>query len=100
MKKWLVTALKAAIAAVALYFAFRNIKWEELKAIHWGLSVLWFFPAILLYNISQFISAYRLLQFYNLLDNAYLIVSTCSYTISGCLLTFFCRVGSVAIFIM
>ncbi|WP_276503949.1 lysylphosphatidylglycerol synthase transmembrane domain-containing protein [Terrimonas pollutisoli] len=68
MKKWMLTVLKGIIAIVAMYFAFRNIKWEELKAIRWSLSLVWLLPAILLYNGSQFISAYRLLQFYKLLE--------------------------------
>lgn len=68
MKRWLITVLKIVIAAVAMYFAFRNIKWEELKIIRWGLNILWLFPAILFYNVSQFISAYRLLHFYRLTD--------------------------------
>lgn len=68
MKKWMLTVLKGMIAIVAMYFAFRNIKWDELIAIRWNISAIWLLPAILLYNVSQFISAYRLLQFYKLLE--------------------------------
>lgn len=65
----MLTILKIIVAMVAMYFAFRNIKWEELKTIQWNISIFWLLPAIIFYNASQFISAYRLLQFYKLLDS-------------------------------
>ncbi len=68
MKKWMLTLLKGIIAAVAMYIAFRNINWEEIKNINWNASFGWLLPAAILFNLSQFISAYRLLQFYKLLD--------------------------------
>jgi uncharacterized membrane protein YbhN (UPF0104 family) len=70
MKKWMLTILKIIVAMVAMYFAFRNIKWEELKTIQWNISIFWLLPAIIFYNASQFISAYRLLQFNKLLDSS------------------------------
>lgn len=68
MKKWISVFLKLIIAAIAIYFALRQVNWNELKNVRWGISVAWLIPAIILYNSSQFISAYRLLQFYKLLD--------------------------------
>lgn len=68
MKKWLLVLLKIIIASVAMYFAFRNVNFKDLEKIKWGFSVWWLLPAILFYNTSQFISAYRLQQFYLLLD--------------------------------
>jgi len=70
MKKWMSALLKCIIAAVALYFAFRQVNWEEIKQIKWSISWGWLLPAVILFNASQFISAYRLLQFYKLLDPA------------------------------
>ena len=68
MKKWMAVLLKLIIAAIAIYFALRQVNWDELKNVKWGASVAWLIPAIILYNSSQFLSAYRLLQFYKLLD--------------------------------
>lgn len=69
MKKWISVFLKCIIAAIAIYFALQQVNWEELKNIRWGVSVGWLIPAIILFNCSQFLSAYRLLQFYKLLDS-------------------------------
>src|SRR5688572_19551010 len=68
MKKWMAVLLKLIIAAIAIYFALRQVNWDELKNVKWGASVAWLIPAVILYNSSQFLSAYRLLQFYKLLD--------------------------------
>ncbi len=68
MKKWISALLKCVIAAIAVYFALRQVNWTELKNIRWSASVAWLLPAVLFFNSSQFLSAYRLLQFYKLLD--------------------------------
>ena len=68
MKKWISALLKCVIAAIAVYFALRQVNWTELKNLRWSASVAWLIPAIIFFNSSQFLSAYRLLQFYKLLD--------------------------------
>ncbi len=67
MKKWLIILLKGAVAITAMYIAFRHVNMKELKALSWDLSLLWLLPAFICFNASQFISAYRLLQYYRLL---------------------------------
>lgn len=66
MKKLIFVLIRVFIAAIAMYFAFRKIDWEDLNQFEWSRALLWLLPALLLYNISQFISAYRLLHFYKI----------------------------------
>ena len=68
MKKWLPVILKCIVAIVATYMALRHVKNNELQHIRWNISVIWLLPAILLFNASQFVSAYRLLQYYKTLN--------------------------------
>jgi uncharacterized membrane protein YbhN (UPF0104 family) len=68
MKKSLLIALKGIVAATAIYIAFRHVNRDELKHIGWHVSFVWLLPAIILFNASQCISSYRLLQFYHLCD--------------------------------
>lgn len=70
MKKWLLLAARIVIAGVAMYFALRKINWQEVKQFDWGISLFWLLPAIVLYNLSQFTSAFRLLQFYRIYQTA------------------------------
>lgn len=66
MKKWILIVIRVLVATAAMYFALRKINWQELKQFEWNSSLLWLLPALLLFNASQFISAYRLLQFYKI----------------------------------
>lgn len=68
MKKWLLITLKCIVAIVAAYIALRHVNSNELKHMRWNFSILWLLPAILLFNASQFVSAYRLLQYYKTLN--------------------------------
>ena len=68
MKKWLLILARILIAIAAMYFALRNINWRELGQLGWNASLIWLLPAFVFYNISQCISAYRLLQFYKILQ--------------------------------
>ncbi|OQP40786.1 hypothetical protein A4H97_14310 [Niastella yeongjuensis] len=68
MKKWLPVLAKCLVAVVAIAIALQHVNREELKHFRWDLSVSWILPAILFFNASQFLSAYRLLQYYNLLQ--------------------------------
>lgn len=68
MKKWLFLTARLLIAIAAMYLATRKIDWHELKQFNWGPSLLWLVPAFICYNISQCISAYRLLQYYRILQ--------------------------------
>jgi glycosyltransferase 2 family protein len=67
MKKWLLVLVKCLVAIVAIVIALRHVNWNELNLIRGNLAVIWILPAILFFNASQFVSAYRLLQFYGLL---------------------------------
>lgn len=64
MKKGILILARILIAIAAMYLALRKINWQEVNQFEWNSSLLWLLPALLLYNVSQFISAYRLLQFY------------------------------------
>lgn len=64
MKKAILLVARILVAIAAMYLALRNINWQEVNQFEWGTSLLWLIPALLAYNISQFISAYRLLRFY------------------------------------
>ena len=66
MKKWLLIAARVLVAVAAMWLALRNISWTELNQFEWNGSLWWLIPALLFFNISQFVSAYRLLQFYKI----------------------------------
>jgi glycosyltransferase 2 family protein len=70
MKKWLLIAARVLVAVAAMWLALRNIGWAELNQFEWNGSLLWLIPAFLFFNISQCISAYRLLQFYKIYQPA------------------------------
>lgn len=66
MKKWIFIIIRVLVAIAAMYFALRNINWQELSQFEWSRSLFWLLPALSLLNLSQFISAFRLLQFYKI----------------------------------
>ncbi|MBO9201929.1 MULTISPECIES: lysylphosphatidylglycerol synthase transmembrane domain-containing protein [Niastella] len=68
MKKWLLLLIKCMVAIVAIFLALRHVNSNELKHLRWNVAVIWLLPAILFFNASQFVSAYRLLQYYNKLQ--------------------------------
>ena len=61
-----IIAARVLVAVAAMWLALRNISWKELNQFEWNGSLFWLIPALLFFNISQFISAYRLLQFYKI----------------------------------
>jgi glycosyltransferase 2 family protein len=56
--------LKLMVTILAFYLVFRKVSWEELTKTLGLLQWPWLLAAFLLYNLSQFISAYRLWGFY------------------------------------
>lgn len=68
MNRWLKWALRIVLSGLALYFIFQKISWQDTKALILSSNLLWLFAALLLYNISQFLSTYRLLYFYRALQ--------------------------------
>jgi len=66
MKKGILILARILVAIAAMYLALRKINWQELNQFEWGSSLLWLLPALLAYNVSQFISAFRLLRFYKI----------------------------------
>lgn len=68
MKKWLLIAARLLVAMATLYFATRNVDWRELQMLRPGLSLLYLLPAFICYNLSQCISAFRLLKYYHVLQ--------------------------------
>jgi glycosyltransferase 2 family protein len=66
MKKWILIAARVLVAVAAMWLALRNVKWKELNQFEWNGSLFWLIPALVFFNASQFISAYRLLQFYKI----------------------------------
>lgn len=66
MKKWILIAARILVAVAAMWLALRNINWKELNQFEWNGSLFCLVPALFFFNVSQFISAYRLLQFYKI----------------------------------
>lgn len=66
MKKRILIGVRVLIAVAAMWLALRNISWKDLNQFKWNGSLFWLIPALVFFNISQFISAYRLLQFYKI----------------------------------
>ena len=66
MKKWILIAARLLVAVAAMWLALHNISWKEINLFEWNGSLFWLIPALLFFNISQFISAFRLLQFYKI----------------------------------
>lgn len=66
MKKWIIIAARVLVAVAAMWLALRSISWKELNQFEWNGSLFWLIPALVFFNISQFISAWRLLQFYKI----------------------------------
>ena len=59
--KWL---LKIGLIALAFYLVFKKVSWESIKDTLQQFSLWWLIPAFILYNLSQFLSAYRLLHMF------------------------------------
>jgi glycosyltransferase 2 family protein len=68
MKRSLLICIKIIIAGVAIYIAFRHVNRDELKHIQWNTTLVWLLPAVIFFNASQFVSTFRLLQYYKLID--------------------------------
>lgn len=66
MKKWLLWTGRLLIAAAAMYFAIRHIDPGDLRRLVRHANWWWLLPAILLYNLSQLLSSWRLLRQYRL----------------------------------
>lgn len=61
MLKWL---LKIGLIALAFYLVFKKVSWQSIKETLQQFNLWWLAPAFILYNLSQFLSAYRLLQMF------------------------------------
>lgn len=59
--KWI---LKIALSALAIYLVFRKISWPETWRLLGTVRIWWLLPALVLFNLSQVLSARRLLYFY------------------------------------
>lgn len=59
--KWL---LKIGLILLAFYLVFRKVSWEEVRHTWSGIQPAWLLPAFILYNASQFLSAFRLLKLF------------------------------------
>jgi uncharacterized membrane protein YbhN (UPF0104 family) len=67
---------KIGISLLAFYLVFRKITWSQLSAALASMEAVWLIPAFLLYNLSQWISAARLLQQYRAIKIPLSFVST------------------------
>jgi uncharacterized membrane protein YbhN (UPF0104 family) len=67
MNRWLKWLLRIIFSAAALYLIFTKISWQATWGTLARAQVLWLVPAFLLFNCSQFVSATRLLSFYNVI---------------------------------
>ena len=65
MKQALKWILKITLIVLAFYLVFKKVSFDDIKATWTELHAIWLVPAFILYNLSQFISAFRLLQLLN-----------------------------------
>lgn len=63
MKTALKWALKIGLITLAFYLVFKKVSWAEIQKTFLEFKTGWLFLAFILYNLSQFISAFRLLRF-------------------------------------
>ena len=66
-KKWLKVLLQLVIAVFAIYFVLGKIDVQAFKTILLEANLLWLFVALLLYNGSKILSAFRLNYFFRAL---------------------------------
>jgi uncharacterized membrane protein YbhN (UPF0104 family) len=64
MTKWLKWTLRVLLSGVALYLVFRKISWRQVQQVLTHAQLLWLIPALIGYNLSQWVSAERLYLFY------------------------------------
>jgi glycosyltransferase 2 family protein len=62
MKEALKWVFKITLIVLAFYLVFKKVTLDEIRAAWAELHAIWLVPAFILYNISQFISTFRLLQ--------------------------------------
>ncbi|WP_157853845.1 lysylphosphatidylglycerol synthase transmembrane domain-containing protein [Thermoflavifilum aggregans] len=63
--KWL---LKILVTGAALYITFRKVNWSQTREVLLHVRILWLIIALVLFNLSQLSSAWRLFYFYRALD--------------------------------
>lgn len=64
MKNALKWVLKIGLIALAFYLVFKQVSWAEIRNTLQQFNGWWLLAAFILYNLSQFISTYRLLQLF------------------------------------
>lgn len=67
LKRWLKVAGQFLIAALAIYYVFQDIDFEELKATVLSAELGWLILAFLAFNASKILSAFRLNYFFRAL---------------------------------
>lgn len=68
MNKWLRWFIRVILLGLALYLVFNKISWQQTWQLLLSSNILWLLPALLFYNLSQFVSVRRLLYFYRVLN--------------------------------
>ncbi|MCF8428025.1 MAG: flippase-like domain-containing protein [Bacteroidia bacterium] len=68
IKKWLIWLLKILVTVIAFYFVFQKISYSKTVELVSAISFYLFIPAFLLFNLSKWVSAIRLQQFYKSID--------------------------------
>tara|TARA_R110000823_G_scaffold315704_1_gene450945 strand:- start:181592 stop:182491 length:900 start_codon:yes stop_codon:yes gene_type:complete len=64
LKKWLKLVAQIVIAAIAIYFVIGEIDLEEYKKRLLGVNIGWLIMAVLAFNLSKLIAAFRLNHFF------------------------------------
>ena len=64
IKSVLKFVLKIAISAVALYFVYQKIEWDELKSTLMATNIGWYLLAFLAFNLSKSVAAFRTQTYY------------------------------------
>ena len=59
--KWIA---RIVLSAAAIYLVFRKISWRDTWQLLSHIDIWWILPALVLYNVSQLVSARRLLYYY------------------------------------
>ncbi len=67
MKTWLKWILRIGLSGLALYFIFNKVSWQQTSKLLLSSNIGWLLLAFLFFNASQFLSARRLLYFYDAL---------------------------------
>ena len=95
MKEALKWVFKITLIVLAFYLVFKKVTLDEIRAAWAELHAIWLVPAFILYNISQFISTFRLLQLLHAVGVQINTLPILLFIIKLCSMAFFFQVEQV-----